>query len=111
MSGACATTGISYTSSFDNSDRPVHMRSWTFSLAVDRTGKTPLFVQIAREIAGDIARGRLAKGDALPGTRTLAETLGVHRTTVVAAYEELAAQGWTSTRPGGATRVATTSPD
>jgi GntR family transcriptional regulator/MocR family aminotransferase len=87
------------------------MRSWTFPLAIDPRSDTPLFVQIARAIADDIARGRLRKGDPLPGTRTLAQTLGVHRTTVVAAYAELGAQGWTGARPGGATFVATSSPD
>ena len=53
-----------------------------------------------------MGRGRLRPGDALPGSRTLAAALGVHRSTVVAAYAELAAQGWTDASPGGATRVA-----
>ena len=49
------------------------------------------FVRVARAIAVDIARGRLKPGQRLPGTRTLAASLGVNRNTVVAAYEELAA--------------------
>jgi GntR family transcriptional regulator / MocR family aminotransferase len=87
------------------------MRSWTFPLSLDSSTETPLFVQISRAIARDIARGRLVPGDRVPGTRTLAQTLGVHRSTVVAAYAELGAQGWTETKAGGATLVAVSSPD
>jgi GntR family transcriptional regulator/MocR family aminotransferase len=85
------------------------MRAWTFPLSLDSTSETPLFLQISRAIAGDIARGRLGPGDPVPGSRTLAETLGVHRSTVVAAYAELSAQGWTETRAGGATLVSASS--
>jgi GntR family transcriptional regulator/MocR family aminotransferase len=87
------------------------MRAWTFPLSLDSTSETPIFLQISRAIAGDIARGRLGPGDHVPGTRTLAETLGVHRSTVVAAYAELSAQGWTETRAGGATLVSASSPE
>ncbi|WP_394846552.1 PLP-dependent aminotransferase family protein [Pendulispora brunnea] len=87
------------------------MRSWTFSVPLDAASPTPLFAQIAQAISDDIARGRLKQGDSLPGTRTLADTLGVHRTTVAAAYAELEAQGWVGTRRGSATFVATASPD
>ncbi|HEV8551433.1 MAG TPA: PLP-dependent aminotransferase family protein [Polyangiaceae bacterium] len=80
-------------------------------MSLETAGETPLFVQISQALARDIARGRLRPGDPVPGTRSLAGTLGVHRSTVVAAYAELAAQGWVSTRPGGATLVAASSPD
>ena len=87
------------------------MRAWLFPVALDAGADLPLFLQIARAISDDVARGRLRPGGALPGSRTLAATLEVHRTTVVAAYAELAAQGWITTRPGGATRVASVMPD
>jgi GntR family transcriptional regulator / MocR family aminotransferase len=87
------------------------MRPWTFPVAVDAASEMPLFLQIARAIAGDVLRGRLRPGDALPGSRALAEELGVHRSTVVAAYGELTAQGWTVTRSGSATAIAASSPD
>lgn len=87
------------------------MRALAFPLVLDDDPSSPLFVRIARALSRDIARGRLSPGDALPGTRTLAQTLGVHRSTVVAAYAELLAQGWVETRPGGATLVAQTSPE
>src|SRR6185295_13721108 len=58
-------------------------------LALDRTAARPLFLQIARAIVDEICRGRLKPGDILPGTRTLARTLGVNRITVLTAYDEL----------------------
>ena len=70
------------------------MRSWEIAVTLDASSETPVFLQIARAIADDIRRGRLGKGAALPGSRTLATSLGVHRNTVLAAYRELAAEGW-----------------
>jgi GntR family transcriptional regulator/MocR family aminotransferase len=87
------------------------MRSWSFPVALQTSGARPLFVQISEAIASDIARGRLRRGDSLPGTRSLAEAIGVHRSTVLAAYSELVAQGWLATRAGGSTTVAASSPE
>ncbi len=86
-------------------------RPHDFALELDAESHEPLFVRIATALMNEIRRGRLRPGDGLPGTRTLAQTLDVHRSTVVAAYAELTAQGWVATRPGGATFVADTSPD
>lgn len=82
-----------------------------FPIKLDSGNNSPIFVQISKAIAADIARGRLKPGVALPGTRSLAVALGVHRSTVVAAYAELLAQGWIGTRQGGTTYVATESPE
>lgn len=71
------------------------MAVWDFAMRLDRESREPLFRQIARGVTGDIRRGRLRPGDRLPGSRTLAKTLGVQRLTVVAAYDELVAEGWT----------------
>src|SRR5205809_391618 len=87
------------------------MAAWIFPVALDPRIETPLFLQIARAISDDVLRGRLRPGAALPGSRTLAATLDVHRSTVVSAYAELGAQGWLVARPGGVTAVAATSPD
>jgi GntR family transcriptional regulator/MocR family aminotransferase len=70
------------------------VRPWTFPLALEAEATEPLFLQIARGISGDVRRGRLRPGDALPGSRTLAAELGVHRNTVLAALRELEAEGW-----------------
>ena len=85
-------------------------RGWSFPVTLQPSGRrgarTPVYAQIAEALAADIARGRLRPGQALPGTRSLADTLGVHRSTVLAAYAELQAQGLTVTRRAGATLVA-----
>jgi GntR family transcriptional regulator / MocR family aminotransferase len=90
---------------------PAAAFSPTITLEPAGPGAGPLYLRLARAIARDISRGRLRPGDRLPGTRTLAVDLQIHRSTVVAAYADLAAQGWTVSRPAGATLVAPTSPD
>lgn len=60
--------------------------------------------QITRHLRGLIDAGRLAPGDPVPSTRGLAAELGVSRGTVVAAYEQLAGEGYLATGRGG-TRV------
>src|SRR5207248_7504317 len=86
------------------------MPTWELPLPLDPSANIPVFLQIAHAIAEDIRRGRLSRGDALPGSRTLAATLDVHRNTVLAAYRELQGEGWiTSER--NATRVSSALPD
>lgn len=76
----------------------------TFQLTDDQG--TPLFLRIAHAVVRDIERGRLAPGGKLPGTRSLAAELGVNRNTVVAAYDELALQGWITLQPSRGAVVA-----
>jgi GntR family transcriptional regulator / MocR family aminotransferase len=78
-------------------------RNWTVQL---EDGSGPLFLRIGKAITGDIQNGRLAAGDALPSTRGLAQQLGVHRKTVVAAYRELEREGWLVTVPAVGTAVS-----
>ncbi|QRR03297.1 aminotransferase-like domain-containing protein [Dyadobacter sandarakinus] len=73
---------------------------------IERDGASPVFLQIARQMINAIQRGVLRTGVRLPGTRTLAELLDVHRKTVVAAYQELDAQGWIELVPNKGTFVA-----
>lgn len=70
----------------------------------------PKFLQIAATLVADIRRGRLRPGDRLPGSRALAQSLGVHRNTVLAALQELSAQGWLRTSPARGTYVASDLP-
>jgi GntR family transcriptional regulator/MocR family aminotransferase len=53
-----------------------------------------------------IRTGRLRSGVRLPSTRALAADLGVSRSVVVQAYEQLAAEGYLTTRAGAAARVS-----
>ena len=82
------------------------MRRWDLNVALDSAREQPLFLQLADAIAEDIRRGRLKPGEPLPGTRELAECLELNRNTVIAGYDELAAEGLVSTRIGGGTFVA-----
>jgi GntR family transcriptional regulator / MocR family aminotransferase len=71
----------------------------------------PTFARIAELISGEIRRGRLRPGDRLPGSRPLSEQLGVGRNTVVAAYAELVAEGWVTTRRAGGSFVSAELPE
>ncbi len=85
-------------------------KAWTLTLPLDRNASLPPFLQIARALAAEIERGRFRPGDRLPGSRSLAASLDVHRNTVIAALEELLAEGWIETSPGRGTFVATDLP-
>jgi GntR family transcriptional regulator/MocR family aminotransferase len=90
---------------------PPMPRRWELVLDLDRGADTPPFLQIARALAADIERGRLRPGGRLPGSRRLAATVGVHRNTVLAAFDELIAEGWIESAPGRGTFVARAIPD
>jgi len=82
------------------------MARWEFVIDVDRRRGTSLTRQIVSAIAAEIQRGRLRPGDRLPGSRTLARTLRVHRQTVVSAVDEPIAEGWLVSRRASGTFVA-----
>src|SRR6266545_2936822 len=70
------------------------------------TGKLPLARQIQLHFERLISQGLLAPGVKLPATRELAKELGVNRTTVALAYDELVAAGWARAHVGQGTFVA-----
>ncbi len=78
-------------------------KNWVVQI---EAGSAPLFLRIGKAITDGIKEGRLVAGDALPSTRVLAEQLGVHRKTVVAAYRELEREGWLATRAAVGTSVS-----
>jgi GntR family transcriptional regulator/MocR family aminotransferase len=80
-------------------------------LPLEREDGSALFIQIAHAIADHVRHGRLRAGETLPGTRGLARTLGVHRNTVIAAYQELASEGWITTHRARGTFVSRELPD
>ncbi len=65
----------------------------------------PLATQVEDGLRAAIRDGRLVPGQRLPPTRTLARDLGVSRRTVVAAFEQLSAEGWLDARVGAGTFV------
>jgi GntR family transcriptional regulator/MocR family aminotransferase len=74
-------------------------------LRVDRAAGN-LAGQVAAEVRTGVRDGRLVAGTRLPASRELARDLGVSRGVVVAAYEQLVAEGFLISRQGDGTRVA-----
>jgi DNA-binding transcriptional MocR family regulator len=74
-------------------------------LNLNRESKTPLFKQIQIQLQELIDNSVVEPGYRLPPTRSLAERLGVHRSTVCKAYEELWALGYLESRPGSYSTV------
>ncbi len=72
----------------------------------DAAADVPLRHLIGDALVGAIRTGAVRPGDPLPATRALAVQLGVSRTAVVHAYDELMAAGYVRTRPGSGTFVA-----
>jgi DNA-binding transcriptional MocR family regulator len=78
------------------------------AIAVDLAPESalPLHVQIADSLRSQFERGDFHAGDHLPTTRDLAHELGVSRSTVVRAYEQLTREGWIQGRVGQGTLVS-----
>jgi GntR family transcriptional regulator/MocR family aminotransferase len=78
--------------------RPAGAALWAPLL--DRGAAVPLSRQLAAALRTAIAEGRLGAGARLPSTRALAAELGLARSTVVAVFEQLAAEGYIAAQPG-----------
>lgn len=87
------------------------MLPYSTLISLDKTSKTPIFLQIAAALIEHIRRGIIPSGARLPGTRSMADALCLHRKTVVAAYEELLAQGWIETSNSRGTFVSQKLPE
>ncbi len=66
----------------------------------------PAYACVAAAIRRLVLDGRLPLATRLPGERELAAALGVSRTTVTAAYDELRGGGYAVSRQGSGTRTA-----
>src|SRR5687768_2752496 len=66
----------------------------------------PLYRRVYEALRDKILSGELAAGAPLPGTRTLARDLGVSRIVALAAFEQLAAEGYIESAVGSGSRVA-----
>jgi GntR family transcriptional regulator/MocR family aminotransferase len=73
---------------------------------VSLVGRDELTVEIYRQLRQAILEDRLRAGERLPPTRELARRLGVSRTTVTLAYEQLADEGYVHARVGAGTFVS-----
>jgi GntR family transcriptional regulator / MocR family aminotransferase len=80
------------------------------SIRLDPAASTPLRRQLHEWFRRAIADGRLKSGQRVPSSRSLAEELKVSRLTVVAAYEQLEAEGYLQTFRGAGTCIAASIP-
>jgi len=73
---------------------------------IDRGGDAGLRAQLEDQLRDAIRDGRLAGEERLPSSRELARALGLSRGLVQDCYAQLQAEGYLTSRPGSATRVA-----
>jgi DNA-binding transcriptional MocR family regulator len=74
-------------------------------ITIDRSSREPVYRQLVRRIRELILSGSLPEGFRLPPERRLAASLGVNRSTVLAAYRELKAAGLVDAHVGRGTAV------
>lgn len=75
-------------------------------IGIDRASPTPIAVQLACGIRDAILSGELAPGQRLPSSRTLARDQNVSRTTAVAVFDQLTAEGLLVSRVGAGAYVS-----
>ncbi len=81
------------------------------AIVVKPDAAAPLHRQIYEEWRKGILTGRFHGGDRVPSSRELAAMLGVSRSTVTEAYEQLAAEGYLESAHGSGTYVCREIPD
>ncbi len=74
-------------------------------IQLDKTKKQSVYIQLSNQLITLIKTNVLKPKAILPSSRSLAETLEIHRKTVIAAYDELLMQGWIITVPKKGTFV------
>jgi 2-aminoadipate transaminase len=84
---------------------PLFTTSASSYIRLERRSEMPLYKQICASLREAILSGELAEGTRLPTERALASELGVNRTTVMNAYNELASEGLIEGHVGRGTLV------
>lgn len=72
---------------------------------LNRKASIPLYLQLCNSMIQLIKNGQLVRNNSVPSSRVMAQILGIHRKTVLRAYEELALQGWLLMLPAQGTFV------
>lgn len=67
---------------------------------IDKDEKTSIYEQLYTSLIQKIGSGSLKSGDKLPATRKLATELSIGRNTVDKAYQQLAAEGYVTSKVG-----------
>lgn len=73
---------------------------------LDRSASNSLYRQLYEQLRSAILNGQLSAGTHIPATRAMAGQLGVARNTVLAAVEQLAAEGFLEAKQGSGTVVS-----
>jgi GntR family transcriptional regulator/MocR family aminotransferase len=80
------------------------------AIHVSLVGRKDLTGEVYRQLRAAIRNGQLRPGERLTPSRELARALAVSRSTVVAAYDRLAAEGFVTSRAGAGTMVCDAAP-
>lgn len=94
-----------------NQKEPIAKVGGLLAVGLDPAAAEPLQRQLYDQLREAVLSGRLPARFRLPPTRVLAADLGVSRNTVLAAIEQLTAEGYVEGRVGAGTYVATLSAD
>ena len=81
------------------------------AVALDPAASSPLHRQLYDALRDSVLSGHLAPGSRLASTRAMSVELGVSRNTVMAAFDQLLAEGYLEGRVGAGTFVTRTLPD
>jgi GntR family transcriptional regulator/MocR family aminotransferase len=81
------------------------------AITLDAQSGRALYQQVHDGLRDAVLSGRLAGGARLPSTRELCAELNLSRNTVVAAFEQLIAEGYLESRTGDGTYVSRSLPD
>lgn len=69
------------------------------SIRLDENAGLPMYRQLYESVRSGICSGNIPVGERLPSIRKISEELGVSRTTVEQAYQQLCVEGYVSSRP------------
>ncbi len=72
----------------------------------NKSGSTPLYIQIANSIRRQINEGRIGRGESLPSERDLCQLTGASRVTIRKAVDELIEEGLLWRKQGSGTYVS-----
>src|ERR1700722_17202667 len=81
------------------------------SITFDGDESSPMYRRLYDWFRSAILTGELRPGQKIPSSRYLASELKVSRITILAAFQQLSAEGYIDSSPGSGTYVAKSNPD